>query len=181
MDTESLKFENLKTELMQPVKLSETERQKFKEIFEKIRKIIDQKEIKVLEMDKDDAYRYMQIFLTKFSRVESEFTGEITREPEKEEIRTETLEKKKPLKKPVIKHEPGAFRKMYDKLTQRQRDVANRSLDCIKNALAFEESGEAPPEEVLCNDCSYKAMIACITTEDPSIKDEMDLELEKAP
>lgn len=170
----NLGFEELKKELIEPVKLSDTERKKFKDIFTKIHEVIEDTESKVLEMDRDKAYRYMEIFLEKFSVVEKEF-----QDPKKERPTQREPEPEREIVPKPEAHKEGFFLEIFNKLTAKQQRVARDSLDCVKTAFSFIESGEAPPEAVLCPHCNYEEMIKCIIIEDPSIKDEMDQDLEK--
>jgi len=173
MDGEKvISFEELQTKLEMPVKLSDKEKEKISEIFENLNTVLADLEATILDMDRDDAYRYMQIILQKF--VEAKRAFEEGKEPELEDNRVKVLPKAEPKAiKPA-----GFFMEMYDQLTTHQKEVAQRSLDCVKTALQLIESGEAPPEQVLCDECDLDAMKKCISTEDPKNKDEMDKGIE---
>lgn len=171
MDGEKVSFEELQIKLEMPVKLSDNEKEKISEIFENLNTVLADLEATILDMDRDDAYRYMQIILQKF--VEAKRAFEEGKEPEPENHRVKVLAKGEPKAiKPA-----GFFMDMYDQLTIHQKEVAQRSLDCVKTALQLIESGEAP-EQVLCDECDLEHMKKCISTEDPNVKDEMDKGIE---
>lgn len=166
-------LEQLKKKLIQPVKLSEKEIEKFKEIFEELYSFIDSLEQKTLGLDRDEAYRYVDILLRKISEVELEFkTPGVT--PKKIPISDP-----KTVSIPLEPFPDGYFRQLFDQLNTHERNIANK-LDCIKLALHFEETGESKPEAPLCRECTLDAMKSCIANEDPSIIDEMDRDLRQA-
>ena len=170
METKGVDFEQLRIKLEKPVKLSETEIKKIDEIFTDFIKILGDVRNEVLAMDQPYAYRYMEILLKKFIETKAEFEGKIV-----------TQAGPRPTAPPIIRVErkPGDFREYFDQLTLEQQEIAQRKLDCVKSALKLEEAGENPSAP-LCADCSLEAMMNCIRLEDPSIRDEMDVDLEKA-
>jgi len=171
-----MSFKDLVSKLDEPVTLSDKEKEKIKDIFKELSGLLDEKEAEVLDMTRDDAYKYMRLLLRNFSYTDSQFEG-VTGEVESEVNET----RPRPTGPRVIKkvHPDGFFRSIYDALNGNKRIIADK-LDCVKTALAIEESGDGRPEDALCGDCSLEMMQRCINVEDPTVVDEMDQELSKA-
>jgi len=170
MDGEKIGFDQLQKMLEQPVKLSEKEQEKITEIFLELNVILSDLKNEILQMDREEAFRYMEIILQKFSAAKADFENGIKPETKKHHPRPEP-------KTVEPTHPKGYFLEMYNQLTTHQKDIAERTLDCVKTAFQLIESEEGAPEEALCPDCNLEAMINCINTEDPSIRDEMDEDL----
>ena len=175
------KLEELKAKLKIPPKLSDTEKEKFTEIFEGLQLLLKETLEVVLGLNKDDAYKYLNLLVAGLQKVDLDYEAGV--EPivaineEKgpnESIRPsgrDALEVARP-KGAVVKPDFISFTKELD---VHQKDVANRALDCFKQ---YEEVGD----DIICPDCSLERMVACIRAEDPSIDAAQDIikEVEEA-
>ena len=174
MEGKKIEFADLQIKLELPVKLSDNEKEKISAIFGNLNTIMGELKTEILDMDRDDAYRYMQTLLQKFVEAKGLF----------EEGKAPSLENRKVIPKHTaasVEIKPaGYFMKIFKQLTSHQKSIAKKSLDCVKTALNLIESGEAPQEQVLCPECDLETMRNCISTEDPNVKDEMDEDLKAA-
>ena len=170
MEKSGIDFDELQKKLERPVNLSEKESEKITDIFKDLSTLLNTLEKEILEMDRDNAFRYMGILIKKFSESKSAFEGAAVGG------KLSATEPKKQAQTQILKPE-GYFNEIYNQLKPHEKGIANRALDCVKTALQLIESGEAPPEQVLCPECDLAAMRKCIGIEDPNVKDETDEEL----
>jgi len=169
MEKSGIDFDELQKKLERPVNLSEKESEKIIDIFKDLSTLLNILEKEILEMDRDNAFRYMEILIKKFSESKSAFDESATVGGN-----LSSIEPKKPAQ--VLKPE-GYFNEIYNQLKPHEKGIANRSLDCVKTAVQLIESGKGPPEQVLCPECDLATMRKCIGVEDPNVKDETDEEL----
>ena len=173
------KLDELRKKLKTPPKLSDTEKEKFTEIFEGLQLVLKDTLEVVLDMDKDDAYRYMNLIVTGLQKVDLDYVAGVESKPaineEKgpdESVEINGLPVKVHPTGPVVKPDFISFMKELD---QHQLDLAYRVLDCFKQ---FEEVGD----DIVCPDCSLERMVACIRAVDPTIDPMQDIikEVEEA-
>jgi len=164
-------FDELQKKLERPVNLSEKESEKIIEIFKDLRALLNSLEKDILEMDRDNAFRYMEILIKKFSESQTAFNeGTAHGNGNLKPVERKLSQVLKP---------SGTFSGIYNELKAHEKGIAGRTLDCVKMALQLIEDGDIP-EQVLCQECSLEAMRNCINTEDPNVKDEMDEDLRNA-
>ena len=168
------KLDELKAKLKTPPKLSDTEKEKFTEIFEGLQLVLKDTLDVVLDMDKDDAYRYMNLIVAGLQKVDVDYVAGV--EPiltiNEEKAPNESIEppgriapERAQPKGAVVKPDFISFMKELD---QHQLDLAYRALDCFKQ---FEEVGD----DIVCPDCSLEKMVACIRAVDPTIDPVQDI------
>jgi hypothetical protein len=160
------KLKELKVKLEVPPKLSETEKEKFTEIFGGLQLILKDTLSVVLDMDRENAYRYMNLLVAGLQKVDVDYAAGVDPIPSKtqekgpnDSLAPEDAEERVEPRGPVAKPDWMSFTK---ELTPHQKNVGNRSLDCFK---MYEEVGD----EIVCPDCSPEKMVACIRAEDPTI------------
>lgn len=166
------KLDELRKKLKTPPKLSDTEKEKFTEIFEGLQLVLKETLEAVLDMDKDDAYKYLNLLVAGLQKVDVDYEAGV-------EAKLAINEEKGPIESPesnglpekarptgpVVKPDFISFTK---DLTQHQLDLGYRVLDCFKQ---FEEVGD----DIVCPDCSLERMVACIRAVDPTINPADDI------
>lgn len=169
------KLKKIKEDLKTPPKLSDVEREKITATFEAMKDVLDDTLEIVLEKDRAEAFRYTNLLVTSIQQADALFIGDvasnglisgengINENISREDGRTPAT-KKLPVKKP-------SWASFAEKLTERQREIGNRYLDCFQ---MYPDVGD----EIVCNDCSLEKMIACIRTADPSIDPNEDFKLD---
>ncbi len=191
------RWKKLQEELERPVKLSNTEKEKLRNIFKQVHDLLDENLEQILEASRDDAYRYANLLIQAFNQADADYADgvqvvESDRKPtpdvvEDEEEETERISVN--LELPIAQAERATielgprpdFHKILGQLSEREREKARRLLDCVRSGLALEEMGEDPSQSLchgLDRHCSVEEMKACLRTEDPSILDEMDRDLQ---
>lgn len=166
------KLKELRVKLKVPSKLSEVEKEKFIEIFGGLQLVLKDTLAVVLDMDREDAYNYMNLLVAGLQKVDADYAAGVEAKIAKNEEKDpneitdpEDVSEKVQLRGPVAKPDWMSFTR---ELTPHQKDVANRTLDCFQ---MFDEVGD----EIVCSDCSLEKMIACIRTEDSSIDPAEDI------
>jgi hypothetical protein len=181
----------LKEVMDKPVKLSETEKEKFNKVFELLHDWLKDSESEILELDREEAYRRIAVLNTYMSNAQKQWldpgapvevqvqsrirvndTSGLINQKNVPLIQTapdgtpiEIIEETDRERFPVVKKETVTseqFQGMLDALPDKARRIAN-TLDCVKD---FEEI-----PEIICNGCNPERMMECIRMEDPSYTD----------
>ena len=173
---EKMSWQKLKEAIDKPVTLSDLEKKKFKGIVNTAKDLLDDSLEVMCELSRDEAYRYLNLLINAFQEADAKFVGNA--EASNEPITTPE------------KIERPRFDEIFDQLTSVEQEKARRYLDCVKNVFLLKTMLEDPStsekektkiniDEVLCCDkdrvCSVEEMRKCINTEDPTVKDEMDI------
>jgi len=158
------KLKKIKEGLKTPPKLSDVEKEKITTTFEGMKEILDDTLEIILEKDRKEAFRYTNILVTAIQQADIDFIAGA----EVEEEQIHQVEEKKQPSGPVEKPDFEAF---MENISDRQRNIGLRSLDCFQQ---FPEVGY----DIVCPDCSMEKMIACIRMEDPSVDPNKDYELD---
>lgn len=180
-------LEEIRGMVGEPVKLSDVEKERFRKVIEQIKELFDDNLEVMLEMDRDDAYRYLNLLIQAFQQADANFVAgaapaqieaeEAVEVEEPKELDEETQLRPSP-KVVVAPGEKPNFDKIMEKLTDGERGKAKAYLDCVKTAMELKESGD-DSNQVLCNApdriCSADEMRRCIASEDPSIDTSQDI------
>ena len=75
MERSSEKLKGLEESLGAPVKLSDKEKEKFREVFDGIKEWVDGTHDVVAEKNQDDAYRYLRLLLSALTKVDVDFVA----------------------------------------------------------------------------------------------------------
>jgi len=177
------KWEEIQNQMKTPVGLTELEKEKFRDIINAVKGMLDDSLDVMLGKSRSEAYRYIQLIVNAVQEADMKFAGGV--QPPQILGLTLPTEQIKPVG-PVPELD---FDKIYGSLSSTQQQKANRHLDCVKTVFDLKkmlEDPETPEKErkkinintVLCNSpdktCSAEEMIKCITIADPSVRDEMD-------
>ncbi len=164
VEKSSEKLKVLEESLGVPVKLSEDEKDKFKEIFEGLKDWLDGTHDVVVEKDRDEAYQYLRLLLATLTEIGST----------KIEPRVDALSEVAPIEEtppePVVRPTKEQVDGWLKRMTPEVRVKAETLLDCIKQYVDPENEAGI---EIICNFCSPEKMERCIRDEDPSITDSM--------
>jgi len=173
------RWKKLQEELDIPVKLSETERDKIKELFKTMHGLLDDDLEIILDLDRDDAYRYTDLIIQGFMTADINFIAGVEVEeglakPKEEKTKEEAVE---------MGPRPD-LHEILGELTEGERGKAKHLLDCVKIAVQLQEEGDPRYNEALCYGldrvCNAEEMRKCIRTEDPTVEDPMDKDLKAA-
>jgi len=190
------KWSEIQGQIDLPVKLTELEKKKFTDVMTTIKGMLDDSLEVILDMDRDEAYRYVQLIVNGIKEADMKFAGGV---PAPSEFTT-PIAKFESYSKPRLKVKGDRivlitypdFDSIFAELSSNQRDKAKRYLDCVKTVFELKEMLENPEvsdkekakvdiNSVLCcgddKTCSVDEMIKCITIEDPTVKDEMDMKV----
>lgn len=69
---------------------------------------------------------------------------------------------------PIRRVTAEEFRKWFDDLPERGKDIARRRLDCVKNFFDEKSPDKTGP---ICVECSPQALSQCVRNEDPTYED----------
>ena len=175
------KLLRIQAEIGLPVDLSDVEKERFNKIFEALKEWLDDARIVVLEKDRDEAYRYVNLLIAHLQRVDLDFVAAV--EPPQDPLDAGghtgvDLSIKGPPKRirsRVVRPTKEQVDGWLSKMIPSMREKAPMILECLKQYLDPEgDVGIA----VICNDCSPDRMVACIQAEDPSIVDSMSVFME---
>jgi hypothetical protein len=189
-------LDKLKKVLDEPVKLSDTEKEKLKAFFDELRGWLNITEESLLESERDEAYRRAGILVRQIAAIQKVFddpkkTVPIIQKPSDTSpnsvpskpygvsrnvegvVELEFIDD--PDRFPVIdaskKPTKEQFQAWLNELEPKAKSIADR-LDCVKD---FPELGN----EVICNECSKDALSQCIRNEDPSYTDSDTMFIER--
>jgi len=198
------KWGKLKDALNEPVKLSDPEKEQLTAVFKQLHILLDEGLEKALKENRDDAYRYSREMVNAFDQGERSYEAGPAPEPKKREVKRPQREHppeemksgeespargrgRTDLSYPVpgiredVEVDLGPrpdFNGILEALTASEAGKAKRFLECVRSGLKLIEDGD-DPNQILCYGldrvCSVEEMLKCITTEDPSVKDIMDL------
>lgn len=161
------KLREIQLSIESPVKLSDVEKEKFTETFSALKGWLDDGLDTVLGMDRDAAYRYVDLLLKGLQKVDVDFVAVVM--PESKELDSvkpvDTQEEPRP--DPVVKPTVEQVDKWIAALTPKAKITASEHLDCIKQYL----DPEGPGIDVICPYCSMEKMVQCIRDEDPTFED----------
>ena len=160
------KLKEIKLSIELPVKLSEVEKEKFTETFNALKGWLDDGLDTVLGMDRDAAYRYVDLLLKGLQKVDVDFVAVVI--PESKELDSVKPEKEEPVPVPVVRPTKEQVDGWLDELTPKAKIVASEHLDCIKQYLDPENPAGI---DIICPYCSMEKMVQCIRDEDPSFED----------
>lgn len=172
------KLLKIQIEMGLPVNLSEVEKERFNNIFEALKGWLDDARIVVLEKERDEAYRYVNLLIAHLQRVDLDFVAAV--EPPQDPLDAGghtgvDLSIKRPparVRSRVVRPTKEQVDGWISNMIPAIREKAPVILACMKQYLDPESDvGIA----VICNDCSPDRMVACIQAEDPSIVDSMSV------
>jgi len=161
------KLKEIRMNIELPVKLSDVEKEKFTETFNALKGWLDDGLDTVLEMDRDAAYRYIDLLLKGLLKVDVDFVAVVMPEESGLVKPVDVQEQKEPEPTPVVRPTAEQVDGWLDALTPKAKITASEHLDCIKQYL----DPEGPGIDIICNFCSTEKMAQCIRDEDPSFED----------
>ena len=167
------KLLKIQAEIGLPVDLSEVEKERFNNIFEALKGWLDDARDVVLEKNRDEAYRYVNLLIAHLQRVDLDFVAAV--EPPQDpldagEVDLSIKGPPKRIRSRVVRPTKEQVDGWLSKMIPSMREKAPMILECLNQYLDPEgDVGIA----VICNDCSPDRMVACIQAEDPSIVDSM--------
>jgi len=151
--------------LSKPVKLSDTEKEKVKQVFSLVQDWITASEKEILELDAAEAYRRIGILNSQLAAAQNAWLNPKTQNvisldspvivPGEDPLRF-------PEVIPPIAPSAETFQKWLDALSVKAKVIATR-LDCVKDFHDPEIGAE-----VLCPNCTEAELTQCIRNEDPS-------------
>lgn len=160
------KLKEIRMSIELPVKLSDVEKEKFTETFNALKGWLDDGLNTVLEMDRDAAYRYINLLLKGLQKVDVDFVAVVM--PEESDLVKQVDAQEEPAPVPVVRPTKEEIDGWIDNLTPKAKIMASEHLDCIKQYLDPEDDAGIA---IFCNDCSMEKMAQCIRDEDPSFED----------
>jgi len=160
------KLEEISKKIKEPPKLSSEEKKNFTEVFEVLKGWLNDTLEILLEKDRDEAYRYLNLLIAALKKVDIDYVAGVAspiakneRNPPDEKSGLASPEAEILPKEPVIKPD---LMELIKQLPPKERGIASR-LDCYKNYQELESN------EATCPDCSLGKLIECIRIIDPSI------------
>ena len=165
----------IQAEMGLPVDLSEVEKERFNNIFEALKGWLDDARTVVLEKERDEAYRYVNLLIAHLQRVDVDFVAAV--EPPRDpldagghdlSIKIPPVRVRSRVVRPTKEQVDGWLSNMIPAM----REKAPVILACLKQYLDPESDVGL---DVICPDCSPDRMVACIRAEDPSIVDSMSV------
>lgn len=159
------KLKEIQLSIELPVKLSDVEKEKFTETFNALKGWLDDGLNTVLEMDRDAAYRYIDLLIKGLQKVDVDFVAVVM---PGEPGQVDTQKELEPVPVPVVRPTKKEVDEWIAALTPEAKIIASERLDCIKQYLDPEDKAGIA---VFCNDCSMEKMAQCIRDEDPSFED----------
>lgn len=177
------RWRKLQEDLERPVKLSEAEKEKLRSIFKEVHELLDENLEAILKADRDNAYRYANLLIQAFNQANVDYAQGVEAEERKapSAVNLEPPTTKEPTVMRVELGERPNFHGILNQLTEEEGRKAVALLDCVKTGLDIELDG-GDPSDALCYGldrvCSAEEMRKCIRTEDPTVLDEMDRDLQ---
>jgi len=144
------KLEQIKKDIAIPVKLSDNEKEQIKRAFQAIREMLEDSEKTVIDMNRDEAYRYINLIIGGLQGADVNFIGGV----KTKEILVDPKQKTGPSPRPD-------YEKLLEQLEPEERKKAEY-LECLTN---FKETGI----DAVCPECTLEKMKTCIKSSDPSI------------
>lgn len=171
------KLLKIRQEIELPVKLSELEREKFTKTFEALKEWLDDALAVMLEKNRDEAYRYINLLISHLQMVDADYIAgasqaspvvvPLVEHSEAEEGKSEApAHKIKSVK--VVRPTKEEFEAMVDGMKPGMKVKAIKLLDCMKQY--FDPDSEVGID-IICSHCSPEEIVKCIRIEDPSIED----------
>ena len=145
-----------------PVRLSDVEKEKFTETFSSLKEWLDDGLESVLKMNRDAAYRYIDLLIKGLQRVDLDFVAGVDMQivvPEDKEPELPPA--------PVVRPTKEQVDGWLGELTPEVRVKAAELVDCLKDYL----DPDGPGLEIICHHCSREEMEQCIRNADPSFED----------
>jgi len=175
VENSSKKLKNLEESLGAPVKLSETEKEKFERVFEGLKEWLDEAQGVILEKDRDEAYRYLRLLLIALTKVDVDYLAgvKVTMDDGRLVARVEDPEEEIP--EPIVRPTKEQVDGWLDQMPAKIKRKAITLLDCLKQYCDPESEAGV---DIICNHCSLKEMEQCIRNADPSITDSMTIFME---
>lgn len=171
VEKSSEKLKVLEESLGAPVKLSEDEKNKFKETFEGLKDWLDGTHDVVIEKNRDEAYRYLRLLLATLAKVDIDFIAGIKASSEPGgDILSEVDPIEEEPSEPVVRPTREEIDGWLAKLKPEMKIKAAELLDCFKQYLDPESEVGI---DVICNFCSPEKIARCIRDADPTITDSM--------
>jgi len=166
---ESNKFKqkliDIQKKIKQPVKLSDVEKARFTEIFDSLKELIDDVLKRVMDMDRDSAYRYSNLLILALQKADIDFIAGVSAESPLKSRESVEVEQDV-LAEPVVRPTKEQIDQWISELTPEAKAKIGE-LDCISQYL----DPEGPGIEIICNHCSKAEMVQCIRNIDPSFTD----------
>jgi len=174
----SKKLDEISEKIKEPPKLSSEEKKNFTEIFTVLKGWLEDSLVVILEKNRDEAYRYMNLLIAGLKKVDLDYIAGVV--PPEAKIEEDDPDKiidpmqvlaPNEAKKPVVKPD---LMELVSQLPPKERGMASR-LDCCKSY----EDGD---NEATCTDCSLEKLIECVRIIDPTIDPAEDIirEVEEA-
>jgi len=171
VEKSSEKLKTLEMSLGVPVKLSESEKEKFKEVFEGLKDWLDGTHDVVVEKDRDEAYRYLRLLLAALAKLDADFIAG-ARASAEPEAKVDVLSGVAPIEEkpsePVVRPTREQVDGWLNQMSPEIRAKAATLLDCLKQYLDPESEVGI---DIICSFCSLEKMERCIRDEDPTITD----------
>lgn len=142
-----------------PVRLSDVEKEKFIETFDSLKVWLDDGLKSVLKMNRDSAYRYIDLLIKGLTKVELDFVAGVELRPPEERREVPPV--------PVVKPTKEEFDGWLSELTPEARTKGAELVDCLKQYLG----PDSPGIDVVCPHCTKEELEQCIRNADPSIED----------
>lgn len=150
------KLDQIRKDIAVPVKLSDNEKEQIKKAFMDVVSMLADSEKIVMEMSRDEAYRYVNLIIGGLQQADVNFIGG---QKSKEPLINSNGE---PVKK--VRGEP-ALRPNYEGLLEQLEPEERKKAEYLECFTSFKESGI----EAICPECTSEKMKTCIKTYDPSI------------
>ena len=174
----------IQEEMEAPVKLSEVEKEKFNTTFEALKDWLDDGKDVMLEKDRDEAYRYVNLLISHLQMVDVDFiagaskaTPVIQPSPARQDRSgNEVVQEPHNIKSvPVTRPTVAQVDRWLETMNPQIRAKVARLLDCFKQYLDPDSEVGA---DVICTHCNPEEIAKCIRIADPSIKDSMTVFME---
>jgi len=161
------KLKKIQLSIESPVKLSDVEKEKFTETFNALKGWLDDGLNTVLGMDRDAAYRYIDLLLKGLQKVDIDFVAVVMPESKELDSVKPVDAQEEPEPDPVVRPTKEQVDGWLAALTPKAKIIANEHLDCIKQYL----DPEGPGIDIICSHCSKDELAQCIRNADPSFED----------
>ncbi len=150
-----------------PVRLSDVEKEKFTETFSSLKDWLDDGLESVLKMNRDPAYRYIDLLIKALQQVDVDFVAGVDRQIPGVERKITPSEEQPYEPIPIVRPTKEQVDGWLGELMPEVRIKAEELVDCIKQYV----EPEGPGIDVICNHCSKEEMEQCIRNADPSFSD----------
>ncbi len=168
VERSSDKLKGLEESLGAPVKLSDKEKEKFKEVFDGVKEWVDDAHDGATEMNQDEAYRYLRLLLSALKKVDADFKAG-AKAKEAAPLSDLTPIEEEPLKpvEPIIRPTKEQVDEWLGQMTPEARAKVEALLSCMKQYL----DPEGPGIKIICNFCNKEKIVRCLKDADPTITD----------